>query len=215
MSMMSLSHNWIPGMQGVPILPTVEAKHVLDIDRGDAIRVQHVSAPSHMGTHIDAPSHTFADGRTIDEYPLERFIGSAVISSPVCSYGTAITVDDILAGGPEPQRGDMLLIHTGWGAKFGDPDYFNHPSLDESVAVWAAELGLGLVGMDLLTPELPPQDRDASFAFQLHRGLLGADVLIAENLVFPHIEERRVRAVAAPVALAGGDAGWTNFVVEW
>ncbi|MFF5794471.1 cyclase family protein [Paeniglutamicibacter sp. NPDC012692] len=215
MSMMSLSHYWIPGMQGVPVLPTVETAQVLDIDRGDAIRVQNVSAPSHMGTHIDAPSHTFADGRTIDEYPLERFIGSAVISSPTCSYGTAITVDDILAGGPEPKRGDMLLIHTGWGAKFGDPSYFNHPSLDESVAVWAAELGLGLIGMDLLTPELPAQDRDASFAFQLHRGLLGADVLIAENLVFPHIEERRVRAVAAPVALAGGDAGWTNFVVEW
>lgn len=202
-------------MQGVPILPTVEAEHVLNIDRGDPIRVQHVSAPSHMGTHIDAPSHTFADGLTIDQYPLSRFIGSAVISSPKCAYGTAITVDDILAGGPEPQRGDMLLIHTGWGEKFGEASYFDHPSLDESVAAWAVELGLGMIGMDLLTPELPAQDRDASFAFQLHRGLLGEDILIAENLIFPHIEERRVRAVAAPVALAGGDAGWTNFVVEW
>lgn len=215
MRRMSLSHRLAPGMQGVPNLPLVEATQVLDIDRGDAIRVQQVSAPSHVGTHIDAPSHTFADGRTIDEYPLERFIGQAVISSPKCSYGTTITVDDILAGGPEPQPGDMLLIHTGWGQKFGDVSYLSHPSLDESVAAWAADRELGLIGLDLLTPELPAQDRDASFAFQLHRGLLGADVLIAENLVFPRIEERTVRAVAAPVAMAGGDAGWTNFIVEW
>lgn len=215
MTVQSLSHYWVPGMQGVPVLPTVEAEHVLDIDRGDAIRVQQVSAPSHMGTHIDAPSHTFADGRTIDQYPLERFIGRAVISSPTCAYGTTITVADILSGGPEPSKGGMLLIHTGWGDKFGDPSYLEHPSLDEEVAVWAAELELGLIGMDLLTPELPAQDRDASFAFQLHRGLLGADVLIGENLVFPRIEERTVRVVAAPVAMSGGDAGWTNFVVEW
>lgn len=109
----------------------------------------------------------------------------------------------------------MLLIHTGWGEKFGDPEYLSHPSLDESVAAWAADLELNLIGMDLLTPELPAQDRDESFAFQLHRGLLGADVLIAENLFFPRVEERQVRVVAAPVAMSGGDAGWTNFVVEW
>ena len=215
MTVRSLSHYWVPGMRGVPVLPAVEAQHLLDIDGGDAIRVQKVSTPSHMGTHIDAPSHTFADGHPIDHYPLDRFIGRAVISSPTCSYGTTITVDDILSGGPEPATGEMLLIHTGWGEKFGHSSYLDHPSLDEEVAVWAAELELGLIGMDLLTPELPAHDRDGSFAFQLHRGLLGADVLIGENLVFPRIEERRVRVVAAPVAMAGGDAGWTNFVIEW
>ncbi len=63
MTILSLSHHWVPGMQGVPVLPTVEADHVLNIDRGDAIRVQHVSAPSHMvptSTHRATPSPTGA-----------------------------------------------------------------------------------------------------------------------------------------------------------
>ena len=42
-------------------------------------RVTALHLGSHSGTHIDAPSHFLPDGKTIDQYPLERFIINGMI----------------------------------------------------------------------------------------------------------------------------------------
>ena len=38
-----------------------------------------VEVSTHTGTHCDAPFHFFADGTTIDQVPLESYVGPGVI----------------------------------------------------------------------------------------------------------------------------------------
>ncbi|MDR1950823.1 MAG: cyclase family protein, partial [Bacteroidales bacterium] len=39
----------------------------------------HISLHSHVGTHVDAPAHLYATGLTLDQYPIEQFVGKALV----------------------------------------------------------------------------------------------------------------------------------------
>jgi kynurenine formamidase len=156
-----------------------------------------------------------AGGRPIDEIPVERFSGRAVVARVDRKAGEEITVADVLAGGPEPRRGEFLLVATGWSARFGTPEYGDHPSLSPSLATWLVERGIPFVGVDLITPDLPVHRRPEGFDFPVHRTLLGNDVLIAENLTgLDALAGGRVRLMAFPLAVRGGDAGPARIVAE-
>lgn len=34
---------------------------------------------SHTGTHIDAPAHLYVNGLTLEKYPIEQFVGKALV----------------------------------------------------------------------------------------------------------------------------------------
>jgi len=34
---------------------------------------------SHTGTHVDSPAHMIRDGMTLDQMPLDRFMGQALL----------------------------------------------------------------------------------------------------------------------------------------
>lgn len=202
-------------MSKVPVLPEVCVEPVTRLADGKPLNISKYTLASHSGTHIDAPVHAIDGGLSIDQIPLERFAGPVVIAGVDCDAGTSITVDQILAGGPPPQRGDMLFVATGWDQHFDTPAYYEHPDLAPEVGEWAVEQGLSLIGSDTLTPELPVSRRREGFAFPLHRTLLGNDVLIAENLRgLTAVAGRRLTAYAFPVLVRGSDAGHVSVVVD-
>lgn len=45
----------------------------------NGMRETHISLDAHTGTHVDSPNHKLIDGKTIDQIPLERLIGKAVV----------------------------------------------------------------------------------------------------------------------------------------
>ena len=47
---------------------------------GDLYNLSHFCACAHNGTHIDAPSHFIADGKTVGEIPLENTVGTAYVA---------------------------------------------------------------------------------------------------------------------------------------
>ncbi len=47
----------------------------------EGYREKHLSLTSHSGTHIDAPSHMLKNGKNLDDFPLEKFQGEAVVLS--------------------------------------------------------------------------------------------------------------------------------------
>jgi kynurenine formamidase len=61
-----------PGDPAVTFLKTSTHSH-------DGYEVTHLCMGSHSGTHLDAPRHFFPAGATLDEYPMERLVGSGVI----------------------------------------------------------------------------------------------------------------------------------------
>jgi len=215
MTLVDLSHPLWAGMPKIPILPEVERHQISSIADGAPLNISSITLALHVGTHVDAPAHAVAGGATIDELPVERFAGGAVVSLVDRKPGEEITVADVLAGGPEPAAGEFLLVATAWSEKFRSPEYGDHPSLSPELADWIVERGIPFVGVDLITPDRPVHLRGPGFDFPVHRRLLGNDVLIAENLTgLTALAGRRVRLLASPLAIRGGDAGPARIVAE-
>jgi arylformamidase len=102
-------------------------------------------------------------------HPAERFIGRGRYIDVWSGYDlSAIRSMDI-------GTGDIVLLHTGMSSKYHESTYFtNYPVIPSSVALFFANRGISMVGMDMCGPDYEP--------FPVHKILLSADVLILENL---------------------------------
>ncbi len=49
------------------------------IQNGDLYNLTELSLCAHNGTHVDAPCHFIKDGKAINEIPLNKFIGPAIV----------------------------------------------------------------------------------------------------------------------------------------
>jgi kynurenine formamidase len=157
---------------------------------------------THSGTHIDAASHYVPEGRTIDEYPLERFVLDCYVVHLDAAAEAAIPWDDIAAQLPADVTGVGILLHTGWERSWGTAEAERHPSLSDAAARRLAASGVTLVGTDALS--IDGTARPTVFA---HAALLGADVLVVENLSGLDALDagRPYRCAFVPLNVAGGD----------
>lgn len=161
---------------------------------------------SHMGTHVDTAAHFVPGGRVLADYPIDRFMVEALVWGVDRDSLEEIGVADLEAAGPLLPAGDGLLISTGWDAKWGTPAYRNHPFLSEDAAAWILHHRVSLLGLDLMTPDRPVAARPEGFAFPVHHLLLGADILIVENLRdLRQFAGARVQFQALPIRIDAED----------
>ena len=113
---------------------------------------------THTGTHMDPPAHLYADGKTLDRFPAEQFIGKALVVD--CSRlveGEAITMDLVRSYGEKADKADFLLFYLGWDKRWGTEDYFgDYPCVDEEVLdyIMAGDykgIGFDVIGLDPIT----------------------------------------------------------------
>lgn len=195
-------------------LPAPEFETLLCVEDDD-INVQYYGAPTHVGTHVDAPRHFVPGGETIDDLPLDRFAGEGIVLDVSMDDPGEITADDLRSAGGDVREGDMVLLHTGWGEKYGDPDYDPHPWLSVGAANWLVERGVTLLGCDFITPDIPvPRRPDGWMEFPVHRTLLGEGVLIAEHLALGAVAGERIDVQGFPIKIRGGDGAPARFVAR-
>lgn len=153
------------------------------------------TVPAHSGTHLDAPWHVSDSGGDIQSIGLDRLIGPAVIwACPQGETPAGIGPDALEAASPKMERGDAVLLSTGWASKYGTPGYHKRPWLTVDGAIWLREHGARLVGMDFANPEEPPSQHQMSMDFRDHHELLDHGVLIVENIAdMSALEGQRVR----------------------
>ena len=60
--------------------PSPERFKMLSIENGDVCNLTAFKMCAHNGTHVDAPFHFYADGKTIDQVDLDKFIGQAYVA---------------------------------------------------------------------------------------------------------------------------------------
>ena len=154
-----LSQPYFEGMPPVRLIPEM-AMQITTIQEGDEERlhpnIQRFVIHSHQGTHIDAPKHIYRSGKSIDQFPVERFVGAGVALDMPKRAREPINSADLENARPEVQTGDIVLIHTGWDRKFDGDDYNDNPYLVDDAAEWLIRKGVPMVGFDMLTPdELP------------------------------------------------------------
>lgn len=179
-----------------------------DLPGPSVVCVTKMQMAAHVGTHVDAARHFYPDGRTIDEYGPDAFMGPGVVMDLRRDGVTAVTADDIEACPVQVQHNDIVFLWFGYAERFRDPTYHDHPYLTKDAAEWLVDRGVRMVGVDTITPDVPSQRRPADYSFPVHMTLLGRDVLIVENLGprLALVANRRVEIAAIPAPIVGGDA---------
>ena len=146
-------------------------------------QVTEMHLGSHTGTHIDCASHLLPAGKTVDQYPLERFILSGIVLPLVgLSDNQAISEEQILNVLNKLPEGGAVLIKTGWDQYWKTDRYLRHPYLSKGAANLLVKVGARVVGIDALNV-----DSTASETDHVHYTLLEKDILIVENLA--HLNE--------------------------
>jgi arylformamidase len=151
---------------------------------------------THFLTHVDAPLHFVAGGATLDETPLDRFLGDALVIE--------VEGDAVLPGHLPPHedlRGVAVLFKTRNSQAF-DPDVFHedHVYVSAGAATAAVERRVNLVGIDYLSV-----DRHGDETYPAHHTLLGNGVLILEGIDLAGVAPGRYTLVALPLRIAGAD----------
>ncbi|MGC5221134.1 cyclase family protein [Micromonospora sp. DT81.3] len=175
-----LSHPITDGMPVYPGDPAVHIRAALDLER-DGVAVTEVRFGSHTGTHIDAPSHTVAGGRTMSDVPIDELVGDALlIRMPELRERQIYGWDQLNARAAIPARlPPIVLIDTGWAQWFDHPRATDHPALDVSAARELLARGMRILAVDTLSPDLTDE---ALTDFPVHEVVLGGGGLIVENL---------------------------------
>jgi kynurenine formamidase len=78
MKIIDLSQPLYDRMDVYPRDPKVKIKQVHHLSK-EGWRLKYLQFSSHIGTHVDAFAHMDRDGKTIDEIPINRFIGKTVV----------------------------------------------------------------------------------------------------------------------------------------
>lgn len=166
-----------PVDNGIPVFPGDIEPHIQDRSSSPPWQSWELGLGTHVGTHIDAPSHySFSD--TLADLPVSRFVGEGiVIDVRGKEPGQTIELADLGNAQETLQGGRWALFRTGWDRYWGDDVYFHHPSLAADVARALVGWGVPLVGVDMLNP-----DDTSKGAGIIHEVLLGAGTLIVENL---------------------------------
>lgn len=179
-TVVDLSQPLYEGMPHATTIPEPRFESVRTMhDHG--LRCMQLTLPTHCGTHLDAPSHFIQDGGTLDAVAVQSLIGPALCVEVNVPANNAITPHDLRAAG-ELAPGTALLIRTGWDALYGGDGYMHHPYLSAEAAEWIVAAKARLVGIDVVTPEMPGHLRPPGYPCPVHMTLLGAGVLILENL---------------------------------
>ena len=199
-----LSHPYQPGMPHGTTIPAPECREVRTLEK-HGLRGMELTIATHLGTHLDAPSHFIDDGATVDQIPVSSLLGPAMCVKVDVAVDQPIEIEHLEAQCEQADPGDALLIRTGSDERYLDPDYLHHPYLANETAAWIVERRFRLVGIDTVTPDLPGPLRPKHFSFPVHLTLLGAGVLILENLSLAHVAGRSFDLFVGALKITGAD----------
>lgn len=213
MTLVDLSWPIYPGISKIPQAPDVAMEPIQELAKGDSSNITLITMASHIGTHMDAPCHFIRGAKSIDQMPLESFTGPVVTVSVQRGASEAIPLSDVAHA--DIHEGDVVFLHTGWAAKFGTPAYDRHPYLSVDLANFLVQKKVKMLGVDCVNVEMPIGDRPADYTRPIHHTLLGAEILIIENLTnLEAISGKRARVFAFPIKYQGGDGAQTRVVAE-
>ena len=191
----------------IPVWPgdrELSLEHPCKIANGDPANVGHLHLSLHTGTHVDAPFH-FVDGAaTIDEIPVDAYVGPAQVID--MRGETSLSVRFLAE---QLQSGiTRVLLRTGcWSSPVTFPQTW--PLADANLPVWLAEQGVRLIGLDA-----PSVDEITSTALARHHKFNDAGLLILENLDLDAVKPGAYELIALPLRLVGGDGSPVRAVLR-
>ena len=182
-----------------------------------------LATAEHGGTHLDAPIHFHEGGIDAASIPLDQLLGSAVVIDMTAQAAadvdyrlTAADVDAHEAEHGEIPPGSIVLLRTGWSARWpdalaylgddtpGDASNLHFPSYGEAAArLLVEERGAAVLGIDAASIDYGP-----STDFIVHQIAAGAGAPSLENLTnLDRLPARGATIIALPMKISGGSGG--------
>lgn len=223
--LVDLAQPYYPGMPHWPTHPPFAAARTKEhgdfvLANGASSSAELIALGTHVGTHIDALCHFSMDGRFhgglearalgIDALPPLVARGLLCDAAPggELPEDCEITAEDLEAGlAPlELRAGDVVLVRTGWGARWRDARRFlngqRQPGLSLAGARWLSSKGVQAIGADNVALERIPSPE---MAVHVHL-LVEAGIPIIECLNLEELastDAREFLFVAAPLKIEG------------
>jgi arylformamidase len=193
--------------------PSVKWVKRLAFDRAGG---QELTSTLHVGTHLDAPAHFLSGGKFIGDLAIDWLVG------PACVVDLEkMGVGDFDLYGPEEferwesatgipiERGDILVIHTGYHKHYpenwanrsevDETKYFiRHPGPTRTFAEWVLDRGVRWLAVDVGSADHPmntvirrmrpdeAEDAEQVLGRSLDDVFPKADYQIMHTYLFPH-----------------------------
>jgi len=204
-----------------------------DFPEGVGLVWESLRTESHHGTHVDAPWHygpTTAGrpARTIDQLPLEWFLGPGVrLDLRAKPPGTTISVEDLeqaLAAAEHVLRpGDIVLLWTGADELWGRPEYLErYCGLGADGTRWLLDRGVVVIGTDAWSLDRPPLYMGRDFLHDHDPGHLWPAHFVGREREYCQIEKLAhlgdlpaatgFTVACFPVLIERASAGWARAV---
>jgi kynurenine formamidase len=177
MRLIDLSQPIFDGCPNCPDHPPVRSEVILTHEQA-GWRLEKLTLANHTGSHVDAPLHKLAGGASLDDIPLERWVGKAFIADlRGIKADHPISASDLATHLPANIDDHVILLCTGWGQKRAKSEEWLHhaPQLAPDGAQWLVDHKARGVGID----------HYAVGGDRTHEILLGANIWIVEELRFP------------------------------
>lgn len=202
-----------------------------DFPEGIGLGWEEVTAITHTGTHMDAPSHygPTVDGEpamTIDEVPMEWTTGSAVVLDltwkEAGSEITPLDLEDQLAEiNHELSAGEIVLLETGADELWGTPEYLTEfPGMSAEATKYLVDQGVRVIGTDAYGFDKPFTEMGARYAESGDEKELWPAHFAGRDVAYCQIEKmanldalpRRteIPLVTQPIKIQDGSAGWVR-----
>ena len=183
-------------------MTTVEMEAVC---ANNGFTAERISLNSHTATHLDAPYHFFPEGKKIDEIPVERFQGTAVLVDlrGVVAAAEGITSEHLKPYADLITKDTIVLLNTGWYAKrsYSNEYYHDWPYITADAAEWLKDRGVKGVGIDGLSIGGWYEGTGRP----CHEILLANEIWALEEVYFPEVllESNTCYLMAFPLKLQG------------
>jgi arylformamidase len=170
---------------------------VLSLANGESVNLTTLTMSAHTGTHVDAPYHFTAGGRTLESVDLDPYWGVAQVVTVEKTDGPLYPADFT---GYDLGRAPRLLVHS--AASESDPwlfpSEFVYPSPE--LADYLGQRGIVLYGTDG-----PTMDAADSKTLPGHHALYGNGIVILEGLDLSGVPDGLYELVALPLKITDGD----------
>ena len=167
--------------------PNPKREAICSIENGSLYNLTAFSMCAHNGTHIDAPYHFFANGKTVDALPLNKTVGLCYVAE---FYGVLSSIDAekiyTRAFNLDKEASKRLLLK-------GDL------VVSAEAARFFADKKIDLIGNESQTvgPIEAPME--------VHKILLSQDVVLLEGIRLGKVQEGVYFLSAAPLSLSRAD----------
>ena len=168
--------------ENMPVYPGDDTPKLIPVStyEKDGFKETLLEMYSHTGTHMDTPAHIFAGRTALDQFPIEQFIGRAlVIDCRDLEEGQVISMERINKVLDRAKKADFLLFNLGWDKRWGTDSYFgDYPCINDKVLDFIINgdykgIGFDVMGLDPISDVNLPRHK---------RLFQDTDIINIENL---------------------------------